>query len=96
MTSLKNIPKFKKKTSQPRPASIMSTSGRRSLSLLWIANMADLYMFCVFPYLTSASNARIHEPLISENVNDDDGDDGGDNEFEEEASGNKFDEDDEG
>ena len=58
--------------------------------------MADLYMFCVFRYLTSASNARIHEPLISENVNDDDGDDGGDNEFEEEANGNKFDEDDEG
>ena len=46
---------------------------------------------CLYLWLTSASKAKIQDPLISEKVNNDgDGDDDG----EEEEGGNKFNDDD--
>ena len=50
----------------------------------------SIYCVCLYLWLTSASNAKIQDPLISEKVNDDDDDDDG----EEEEGGNKFNDDD--
>ena len=51
----------------------------------------SIYCVCLYLWLTSASNAKIQDPLISEKVNNDgDGDDDG----EEEEGGNKFNDDD--